>query len=255
MNQQAAPAGMYPCWYITEEEVARALKTGKPFAEYTNTEDFFRITNRIDSNFIQGNLARRDKQYSFLDDVRFRYSYLIDYFERKKVYFTFDHINLYELLELFPSHPAPILFTLRRLDAHRIIKPNQAFMIMPFHQPELDDIYISHIKPFLKSELNMEICRADDFRTNDIIVDTIYRLIRESELIIADTTHANKNAFYELGYASALGKEIIMIQNKSEQKLFFDRAHIRSIFYDSSDIPAFHFELKSTILAIKSKNS
>lgn len=54
MNQQAAPEGMFPCWYITEEEIERAKKSGKSFAEYTNTEDFFKLTNRIDSTFIQG---------------------------------------------------------------------------------------------------------------------------------------------------------------------------------------------------------
>lgn len=236
MNQQAAPAGMYPCWYITDEEVQKTLKTGKPFAEFTNTEDFFILTNRIDSTFVQGHLARRDKQYGLLNDVRLRYSYLIDYSERKKVYFTFDHISLYELQELFPSHPNPILFTLKRLNVQRIAKPNQAFMIMPFHQVNLDNFYFAYIKPFLKKQLNIDIFRADDFRNNDIIIDTIYGLIKDSKFIIADTTQPNKNAFYELGYASALEKEIIMIQDKTEQKLFFDRAHIRSIFYDAHQI-------------------
>jgi hypothetical protein len=255
MDQQAAPGGMFPCWYVTGEEIERVKKNGKPFAEFTNTEDFFKLTNRIDSIFIQGNMARRDKQFGLLDDIRLRYSYLIDFYDRKKVYFTFDRINLYELQELYPSHPNPILFTLKRLDTFKMIKPNQSFMIMPFHQADLDAFYFTHIKPFLQNELGIEIFRADDFRNNDIIVETIYRLIKDSEFIIADTTHANKNAFYELGYASAIEKEIIMIQDKSEQKLFFDRAHIRSIFYEATDIRAFHFELKTTIEAIRSKQN
>lgn len=255
MNQQAAPAGMFPCWYITEEELEKVKVSGKPFAENTNTEDFFRLKNRIDATFIQGNIARRDKQYTLLDDVRARYTYLIDYYNRKKVYFTFDRINLYVLQELYPSHPNPILFTLKRVDALKAVKRNQAFMIMPFHNPDLDALYFTYIKPFLQKELNIEIFRADDFRNNDIIVETIYRLIKESEFIIADTTVANKNAFYELGHAAALEKEIIMIQNKTEQKLFFDRAHIRSIFYDAAGMDAFQFELKATIEGIRAKQS
>jgi hypothetical protein len=255
MNQQAAPAGMFPCWYITEEELEKVRTSGKPFAEYTNTEDFFLLTNRIDATFIQGNIARRDKQYALLDDIRARYSYLIDYYDRKRVYFTFDRINLYQLQELYPSHPNPILFTLKRVDALKVPKRNQAFIIMPFHNPDLDALYFTHIKPFLHKELNIEIFRADDFRSNDIIVETIYRLIKDSEFIIADTTLANKNTFYELGYASALEKEIIMIQNKSEQKLFFDRAHIRSVFYDTTDMDNFQFELKATIEGIRAKQN
>lgn len=255
MNQQAAPAGMFPCWYITEEELEKVRTSGKPFAEYTNTEDFFLLTNRIDATFIQGNIARRDKQYALLDDVRARYTYLIDYYNRKRVYFTFDRINLYALQELYPSHPNPILFTLKRVDVLKAVKRNQAFIIMPFHNPDLDALYFTHIKPFLHKELNIDIFRADDFRNNDIIVETIYRLIKDSEFIIADTTLANKNAFYELGYASALEKEIIMIQNKSEQKLFFDRAHIRSVFYDTTDMDNFQFELKATIQGIRAKQN
>jgi hypothetical protein len=255
MNQQAAPAGMFPCWYITEEELEKVKTSGKPFAEYTNTEDFFRLTKRFDATFIEGNIARRDKQYALLADIRARYSYLIDYYDRKMVYFTFDRINLYRLQELYPSHPNPILFTLKRVDAFKAAKRNQAFMIMPFHNADLDALYFNHVKPFLKNELNIEAFRADDFRNNDIIVETIYRLIKDSEFIIADTTIANKNAFYELGYASALKKEIIMIQDKAEQKLFFDRAHIRSIFYDASDIDSFRFELKATIEGIRAKQN
>ncbi|HVM86697.1 MAG TPA: hypothetical protein VMT76_00820 [Puia sp.] len=254
MIQEATPNGMSPCWYITESEIEIVRKTGKPFAEFTNTEDFFILTNRIDSVFIQGNIARRDKQFELLNDVRVRYSYLIDFYDRKKVYFTFDRINLYQLYELSPGHPNPILFTLKRVDTFKIIKANQVFMIMPFHNHDLDNFYFNNIKPFLKKEFSIEIYRADDFYNNDIIVETIYHLIKDSEFIIADTTEPNKNAFYELGYASALGKEIVMVQNKTEKKLFFDRAHIRSIFYDATDISSFHFDLKSTIESIRAKH-
>ena len=245
---------LHPCWYLTEAEIEMAKSTGRPFAENISTEDYFVLTERIDSTYIQGHLVRRDKAYTFLNDVRDNYSFLINYRERKKVYFTFDGIALYELQDLYPSHPNPILFTLKRVDLFKINKYNQAFMIMPFHQAGLDDFYLTGVKSFLKQELGIELFRADDFRHNDIIIETIYKLISESEFIIADTTIPNKNAFYELGYASALGKEIIMIQDKKEQKLFFDRAHIRSIFYDPAEIESFQFELKATIAGIRAKN-
>lgn len=124
-------------------------------------------------------------------------------------------------------------------------------MIMPFHHEGTQQIYFNHVKPFLKEQLNVEIFRADDCTDNDIIIDTIYRFIRESEFIVADKTIANKNSFYELGYAAALGKEIITIQQSGEQILFFDRAHIRSIFYEMIAIDRFLFQLKATIEAIR----
>jgi hypothetical protein len=252
MNIQTTPSGYFRCWYVEEDEVLRAKVTGAPFAENKPTDDYFQLTNRIDEIFIQGHIARKNKDFSRLTDILEQYTYLINYIERKKVYFTFDHITLFELQELYTSYPNPIVFTLKRIDIFKSTKTNQAFMIMPFHQELLDNLYITHIKPLLKKEFGIEIFRADDFRDNDIIIETIYRLIKESELIIADTTIPNKNAFYELGYASCLGKEIITIQNKKEQKLFFDRAHIRSIFYDVDPEP-FLFELKSTIQAISSR--
>jgi hypothetical protein len=50
------PDGFFPCWYTTEEEIQKAKKAKRPFGEYTDTDDFFRLTNRIDNTFIQGNL-------------------------------------------------------------------------------------------------------------------------------------------------------------------------------------------------------
>lgn len=127
-------------------------------------------------------------------------------------------------------------------------------MIMPFHHTDTDHFYLQRIKPLLMEKLDVDIYRADDFRNNDIIIETIYSLIEESEIIIADTTYENKNAFYELGYASAINKEIIRVQNKlAGQPLFFNRAHIRSILYDPAEQGVFQFDLLSTIETIRQK--
>ena len=252
-HKQHTKDGLLPCWYIKSEEIQQKRKNGQPFGEL-GTADYFRIVNRIDNTFIEGFMAREDKGYEYVNNVMERLSYLIDFLECKKVYFSFDRINVYELVELYPNHPNPVRFILKRLDSNKSLKLNQVFMIMPFHNKDLNDFYSLSIKPFLKEQLQMEIYRADDFRNNDIIIETIYKLIEESEIVIADTTMENKNAFYELGYAAAMGKEIVTIQDKNEQqKLFFDRAHIRTLFYDKTDLSSFHFDLKATIEGIKAK--
>lgn len=248
-----APSNILTCWHINEEERSLAIKNQKPFKNSQSSTDYFKITKRIDSDFIEGHLGRHDMDLSFHNSPDFgSYTYFMDYKSRKKVYFTFDNIALYEVIEIIPDKP--LRFILKRIENHKTFKKNQAFMIMPFHNESLDKMYFDNIRPFLKDELGITIYRADDFRNNDIIIDTIYKLIEESEFIIAETTIENKNSFYELGYAAAMGKEIIITQNKKEeQKLFFDRAHIRAIMYDVDDVETFKFDLKSTISAIRSR--
>ena len=246
------PSDVLPCWYIDEKDKIDAIKNQKPFCESHPKTHYFKISKRLDNSFIEGYLGRNDDELTFVENFNSIYSYFRDYNNRKKVYFTFHKISLYQVMEIFPEKP--LRFMLKRLDNLKSFKKNQAFMIMPFHNNELDKFYFDNIKPFLKSKFDIEIYRADDFRDNDIIVQTIYTLIEESEFIISDTTLENKNAFYELGYASAIGKEIITIQNKNEdQKLFFDRAHIRSVMYDQNDITTFQFDLESTIKSIRDR--
>lgn len=252
-DKHEVPKGAMPFWYINDEQRLRCLRDSKPFADYT-TSDYFAITKQIDSTIVQGFIGRTDSNSYWLNTTNASLTYLIDYHSRKAVYFSFDKISLYQLVEIQHNGSDPLTFTLKRIATASYTKPNTAFMIMPFHNPELNDFYIGAIKPFLKSKCQTDIFRADDFRNNDIIVETIYRLIEESEIIIADTTFENKNAFYELGYASAKEKEVITIQNRNvEQRLFFDRAHIRSILYDPNDLDSFFFDLEATICGIRSR--
>ncbi|WP_295232398.1 hypothetical protein [Sediminibacterium sp.] len=48
-------------------------------------------------------------------------------------------------------------------------------------------------------------------------------------------------------------KAIITIQDKSVQQLFFDRTHIRSIFFDLNAIDKFQFDLFATIQSIRAR--
>jgi len=121
MSQPEVPEGMFPCWYIKSEEIERVKKSRKPYADYKNTENYFLLTNRIDNTFIQGNIARRDKEFGLLNNVLHQYDYLIEFLKHQVVYFTFDRINLYQLIELYPNAPRPILFTLKRIDPLKVV--------------------------------------------------------------------------------------------------------------------------------------
>ncbi len=246
------PEDVLACWHINEDERIRAIKDKKPFCENYSTSLYFNITKRIDNNYLEGYIGSQHFELKYFDRILEHQTYFKDYVSRDKVYFSFDKISLFKLMEIIPGNPLKLI--LKRIDSDKYYKTNCAFMIMPFHNKVLDEFYYSNIKKFLKDDMNIEIYRADDFRDNDIIIQTIYNQIEQSEFIIAETTIENKNVFYELGYASACGKEIITVQNKQiEQKLFFDRAHIRSILYNNDDIASFQFNLRSTIQSIRSR--
>lgn len=247
------PSNIIPCWYVDENEKFNAIREKKPFkADNIKTSEYFKVTKRIDNQFIEGHLGRDDKSSDFHSNLISGFSYFDAFRERKNIYFTFDKISLFQVIEIHQGNP--LKFILKRIDVLNTFQKNQAFMIMPFGSKKLDDFYKKHIRDFLKVNLGITIYRADDFNDNDTIIETIHRFIEESEIIIADTTVANKNAFYEVGYASAKGKEIITIQDFStEQKLFFDRAHIRSIDYNLKKVEKFQFELTETIKSIRAR--
>ena len=71
------------------------------------------------------------------------YSYFRDYQNRQKIYFTFDKVSLYQVMEIIPEQP--LRFILKRIDNQKAFKRNQIFMIMPFHQDDIDKFYFDII--------------------------------------------------------------------------------------------------------------
>lgn len=243
------PKGTIPCWVVENEQRLKALRESKPFPVHA-PQCFFSLNKRLDNNFIEGYLwhSSEGKFHEFIGSP----NYFTNFQKRIPVYFSFDRVTLYRLVEIMPSKP--LTFILRRIDNPQRIVRNKAFMIMPFGITDLDKFYVENVKLFLNHELGIDIYRSDDFNGNDIIIETIYNQIEESEFIIADTSESNKNVFYEFGWAASKNKEIITIQNeKVEKQLFFDRAHIRAILYSQDKIKAFQERLKNDIIAIRQK--
>jgi len=239
-------------WYITEKERNYGIRNNKPFLEPFKTDIYFKLEERIDNKFIHGYIGDDNQSLAYMEEILLHKTFLRDYYERKTVYFSFDKITLYRLIEIHKEKP--LRFVLQREEIKESYIKNQFFMIMPFKYELLNELYKEKLKPFIENKLEAKIFRADDFRSNDIIIETIYKCIQESEVIIAEISENNKNVFYELGFASAKGKEIIMIQNrKTINNSFFDRAHIRTLFYDLEHFDEFLFDLESTITAIRAK--
>lgn len=97
-----------------------------------------------------------------------------------------------------------------------------------------DQVYKYIISPVCE-ECEFEAIRVDKVNQADSITQTIIDYLLESELVIADITGHNPNAFYEMGYRTSTGKPMIHLREKSE-KIPFDISGIRAFDYDLSDL-------------------
>lgn len=79
--------------------------------------------------------------------------------------------------------------------------------------------------------------RVDNIHASDSITETILEHLKTADLVIADLTGHNPNAFFELGYRSALQKPFIQIKNKNDA-IPFDVANTRTFDYDLSSLSA-----------------
>jgi hypothetical protein len=104
------------------------------------------------------------------------------------------------------------------------------FVVMPFTASWSDQIY-GEIKTTV-AECGYRCRRADEFYGRVVLGD-IWRGLSEAAFIVADLSDQNPNAFYELGLAHLLGKELIpLLQNG--QSVPFDQAPFRILRYDTS---------------------
>ena len=118
----------------------------------------------------------------------------------------------------------------------------KAFVIMPFGS-DFNDVYKLGIKATAK-ECDVDAKRLDDdfFDTN--MVAEIYKKINDADFIIADMTGRNPNVFYEVGYADAKNK-LVLLLTKNVKDIPFDfkqRLHI-----EYSDVSSLKEKLKNKI--------
>lgn len=104
------------------------------------------------------------------------------------------------------------------------------FVLMPFSE-DLEDVYHLGIAE-TASKLKYTCERVDQIEFVGPILDKIYDSIRNSQIIIAEVSSQNANVYYELGYANALNKHVILI-TKNIEEAAFDVGHFNHIIYNS----------------------
>lgn len=103
------------------------------------------------------------------------------------------------------------------------------FVLMPF-DPKFDDIYEYGIKG-AANDVDAYAERVDEQYFLEGIYDRILNQINKADVIVADMTGQNPNVFYEVGYAHALGK-IVLLLTQDSNHIPFDLKHRPHTIYN-----------------------
>ncbi len=104
----------------------------------------------------------------------------------------------------------------------------RVFVIMPFSDDMLD-VFMLGIRS-VTEQLGMVAKRADDIDHSGQIIEEIQSAIREYDIVIGDTSGANPNVCYEIGFAHGLGKQCVLMCKKGN-KLPFDLRGMNHLIY------------------------
>ncbi len=124
------------------------------------------------------------------------------------------------------------------------------FVMMPFDK-KFDEVYRNFIEPVVK-ENGLSVLRADEMAGPGFIMEQIRSAIQQSRLCIADLTGNNPNVLYEIGYAQAVEKPLILVAQEAS-KLPFDVAEQRVILYGTDFEKGQHL-LRKSISVVLSKD-
>ncbi|MGH6902290.1 MAG: hypothetical protein ACREIR_06075 [Geminicoccaceae bacterium] len=111
--------------------------------------------------------------------------------------------------------------------ASKIVSGNDIFVVMAFRE-ESDDTY--HTIERVCASYDFKAQRTDKDPTTDRIYKRIIEGIQRATFVVADVTFGSVNVYYELGFAEALGKDVIVVA-KEGTELPFDTNDIPTTFF------------------------
>jgi nucleoside 2-deoxyribosyltransferase len=118
------------------------------------------------------------------------------------------------------------------------------FVLMPFDRRKFLNIYILGIKGACE-EAGCICERVDEqyVSGNKIILHQVFEQIEKADIIIADMSGLNPNVFYEVGFAHAYKKDMILL-TQNDDEIPFDLKPFQYETYSADNIP----ELKEKLI-------
>jgi hypothetical protein len=107
----------------------------------------------------------------------------------------------------------------------------KAFVVMQFSEP-YNEVYSQVIRDTCRL-FGLEAVRADEIYGPGLIIKDVIDQILNSRVVIADISPPNPNVYFEVGYALAWGKPIVLLAKKGTD-LPFDVSAFRVLFYEDS---------------------
>lgn len=92
-------------------------------------------------------------------------------------------------------------------------------VFQPFDEEAHDNLYKDAIAPAIEAA-GLEPYRIDRGETAVISVNTLHKEIRSAVTCLADISTRNPTVKYELGYAIASGKDVVIISSASGKKRY-----------------------------------
>lgn len=122
----------------------------------------------------------------------------------------------------------------------------RCFVMQPFDGGQFDKRFDSVFAPAIE-EAGLKPYRVDRDPAVNIPIEDIEAGIRQSDLCLAEITTDNPNVWFELGYAIAVPREVVLVCSDERTSRFpFDVQHRRIIKY-KTESPQDFDELKTSI--------
>jgi len=129
--------------------------------------------------------------------------------------------------------------------------PNGFVFYMTEFRGESLSIFENTVKPYCKDEFNLDVVISKEDRLPNQIDDKVISHIHKCRFAIADITTRNPNVMYEIGFAHAIGKDVIIVCNRNApSKEVFDIRNIDTVWF--SDTNELLQELREKLEAILS---
>ncbi len=104
---------------------------------------------------------------------------------------------------------------------------------MPF-RADLNFFYL-YLRQHLRKRHGLQVERADHRILTVPLLEKIKSQILAADLVIGDITGRNPNVFYELGFADAYSKPVILVTQDDAHEVPTDIRHLEFIRYDLSN--------------------